>query len=226
MSSMPVIICLGDSLTAGYQSPTSDFPALRETPYGTMLQEELGPGARVVISGICGELTGEMVLRFRRDVLAQAPAAVVVLGGTNDLGWNAAPAEIMRNLLKMYEQALAAGIRLVAVTVPSVRAGGSPADASPAPTGSAIDAETRRWLDEHIARRQELNKLIADYCARRQVACVDLFAATAEPETLRLAAPYSNDGLHLTTEGYRLLADLLYAQVFAGWLGQSSRPAR
>ncbi|MBI3604044.1 MAG: hypothetical protein HY205_06305 [Nitrospirae bacterium] len=207
-----MIICFGDSLTAGYQSPTSDFPAFRETPYGAMLQEELGPKARVAISGVCGELTGEMVLRFRRDVLAHAPAAVVVLGGTNDLGWNAAPAEIMRNLLKMYERALAAGIRPVAVTVPSIR---HREDVSPAPTGSAIDAEVRRWLDEHIARRQELNELIIDYCARRPVACVDLFAATAEPETLRLAEPYSNDGLHLTTEGYRLLADLLYRQVFA-----------
>jgi lysophospholipase L1-like esterase len=43
---------------------------------------------------------------------------------------------------------------------------------------------------------------------------VDLFTATAEPEKLRLAERYSNDGLHLTTEGYRLLAELLYRQVF------------
>jgi lysophospholipase L1-like esterase len=30
-----------------------------------------------------------------------------------------------------------------------------------------------------------------------------------------LSVPYSNDGLHLTTAGYRLLARLLYEQVFA-----------
>jgi lysophospholipase L1-like esterase len=30
-----------------------------------------------------------------------------------------------------------------------------------------------------------------------------------------LAAPYSNDGLHLTTAAYRLLARLLYDRVFA-----------
>jgi lysophospholipase L1-like esterase len=43
---------------------------------------------------------------------------------------------------------------------------------------------------------------------------VDLFTASSEPETFRLAQEYSNDGLHLTTEGYRLLADLLYDKVF------------
>jgi acyl-CoA thioesterase I len=33
--------------------------------------------------------------------------------------------------------------------------------------------------------------------------------------TGQLAAPYSNDGLHLSTAGYRLFARLLYEQVFA-----------
>ena len=44
---------------------------------------------------------------------------------------------------------------------------------------------------------------------------MDLFKATEELGTGRLAAPYSNDGFHLTTEGYRCLAKLLYDQVFA-----------
>ena len=47
--------------------------------------------ARVEISGICGEVTGEMVLRFRAAVLNRRPQTVVILGGTNDLGWNADP---------------------------------------------------------------------------------------------------------------------------------------
>jgi lysophospholipase L1-like esterase len=43
---------------------------------------------------------------------------------------------------------------------------------------------------------------------------IDLFGETAEPGTRCLAARYSNDGLHLTTEGDRRLADLLYDHVF------------
>ena len=49
------IICFGDSLTAGYQSPTHDIPYIRETPYGAFLQQRLGPQATVMSSGICGE---------------------------------------------------------------------------------------------------------------------------------------------------------------------------
>ncbi len=205
MAQPPLIICFGDSLTVGYQSPSPESPQIVETPYGTFLQEWLGPQAKVAVSGICGEVTGDMVLRFRQDVLRHHPASVVVLGGSNDLGWRARPAEIMRNLLKMYTLALAAGIRPVAVTVPSVRL-----------TGGVQEA---RWTEELIAQRQSLNRLISEYCLARGVACVDLFTATADPATLQLAAECSNDGLHLTTEGYRRLATLLYDQIFAPAFG-------
>jgi lysophospholipase L1-like esterase len=57
--------------------------------------------------------------------------------------------------------------------------------------------------------------LIRDYALSKRVPWIDLFTATADPETRQLAAFYSNDGLHLTTAGYRLLARLLYDQVFA-----------
>lgn len=190
-SPFPLIVCFGDSLTAGFQSPTPDCPDFLETPYSRYLEDRLRGRARVHVSGICGELAAEMVRRFERDVLARRPAWTVVLGGTNDLGWGRRPSEVMRHLAAMYELAAAAGVRPVAVTVPSIRG-----------------------FDDHIPRRLALNRLIAGYCAGHALPCVDLFAATAEAETGRLAEPYSNDGLHLTTAGYKLLAQLLYEQVF------------
>ncbi len=69
--SVPLIICFGDSLTAGYQSPTPDSPQGRETPYGTFLQRHLGSTARVAISGVCGELTAEMAT----SISSSAPIA-------------------------------------------------------------------------------------------------------------------------------------------------------
>ena len=198
------IICFGDSLTAGFQSPTPEHPGGQETPYGRFLQEWLGPSVEIRVSGVCGELTSEMAMRFRQDVLQHRPEYAVVLGGTNDLGWNAHPEDIMRNLMKMYELARASGIIPVPVTVPSVRvevSGGGP--------------EAEAWLEQHLKRRWVLNGLIRDYAVSKHLAWVDLFTATADPETRQLAAPYSNDGLHLTTAGYRLLARLLYDRVFA-----------
>jgi acyl-CoA thioesterase I len=204
MSASSHIVCFGDSLTAGFQSPTADNPLGAETPYGRFLQELTGPAARVSVSGICGELTGEMAMRFRSAVLAHQPSHVVILGGTNDLGWNALPADIMRNLLKMYELAAAAGIKPVPVTVPSIRVG-----------DDLRSEEGRRWFADHLDRRCQLNGLILRYAESKRLAAFDLFAATAEPETRQLAAEYSNDGLHLTTAGYRLIAERLYQDVFA-----------
>lgn len=212
MSRTPLIICFGDSLTAGYQSPTRDNPTGRETPYGQFLQSHVGDGVQVRISGICGELTGEMVLRFSRDVLAHQPGYVLILGGTNDLGWNASPAEIMGNLATMYEQTLAIGGVPIPVTVPSIRV----EDAS----GSQ---EGQEWVAEHLARRSQLNKLIQDYARSKGIACVDLFTVTAEPESGQLAAIYSNDGIHLTTVGYRLFAEQV-ARILKPLLAQYQQP--
>lgn len=192
----PLVICFGDSLTAGFQSPTRENPVGEETPYGDFLQNHLGRAAQVRTSGICGELTGEMVMRFRRDVLEHKPGYVPILGGTNDLGWNAAPREIMCNLVKMYEQTLAGGGIPIPVTVPSIRV-----------EGSLDSPEGQEWVGEHLARRRDLNKLIQDYVASKNIACVDLFSATVDPGTGQLTEIYSNDGIHLTTAGYRLFAE-------------------
>lgn len=199
-----MIVCFGDSLTAGFQSPTAENPMGRETPYGHYLQEWLGASAEIQVRGICGELTGEMAIRFRRDVLQQQPSHVVLLGGSNDLGWNAQPAEIMKNLVKMYESARASQVMPIPVTVPSIRvdaAGGGP--------------DTEAWIGQHLSRRIELNGLIQEYALSKGLPWINLFMATVESTTGQLAAQYSNDGLHLTTAGYRLLAQLLYDQVFA-----------
>ena len=104
----------------------------------------------------------------------------------------------------MYELARGAQIVPIPVTVPSIRV--DIADGGP-------DAEA--WIGQQLGRRVELNRLISEYAVSKNLPWIDLFTATAESNTNQLAAQYSNDGLHLTTAGYRLLGQLLYAQVFA-----------
>lgn len=202
--SSPVIVCFGDSLTAGFQSPSPENPRALATPYGDALQERIAPRATVVTSGNCGELTGEMVLRFSTDVLRQSPTVVVILGGTNDLGWNADPAEILRNLVTLYERAAAAGVVPVPITVPSIRVEGL--DGSP---------DAGAFLAHHLDRRRRLNRLILEYAQRKALPYFNLFDLTAEPNTDMLAPGYSNDGLHLSTAGYRRFGSALYERVFA-----------
>lgn len=151
--------------------------------------------AEVRVSGVCGELTADMVARFGRDVLDHKPDYVLILSGTNDLGWNIAPAAIMRNLVAMFTRTLEAGGLPIPITVPSIRV-----------KEAQRSREGREWVTDHLERLRQLNGLIRE-CARLQgLPCVDLFAATVDPDSGQLADIYSNDGIHLTTTGYRLLA--------------------
>jgi acyl-CoA thioesterase I len=208
MSRTSLIICFGDSLTAGFQSPTQDNPAGRGTPYGQFLQSFLGVGTMVRTTGNCGELTGEMVNRFRRDVLDHHPDYVPILGGTNDLGCNVSPSEIMRNLDTMYEQTLAMGSLPIPVTVPSIRV-----------EDGSSSREGQEWIADHLARRSQLNQFIQDYAGSKGLAHVDLFAATVDVKGGQLAERYSNDGIHLTTAGYRLFAEHV-ERIIKSLLGQ------
>jgi acyl-CoA thioesterase-1 len=132
-----------------------------------------------------------MLARITHDVIRISPDYVIILGDSNDLGWGLNPQAVKENLVAMYTMALSKDIKPVAVTVPSIRG-----------------------FDELIGPRQELNHLIQKEAAQLDIPCVDMFTASAESHTLRLAEKYSNDGLHLTTQGYKLLADILYDNVF------------
>ena len=195
------IVCFGDSLTVGYQSPTSDIPYYHTTPYGALLQEWFGERATVNIRGINGELTGEMVERFARDVLEDSPHFVIILGGTNDLGANISVTEIFKNLSTMYEQARKNSVYPIAVTVPSLRISG--------------EGVAQEFLTTHIERRYALNQSLMDYCGTSGIPCIDFFSKTVEEDTSLLAAQYSNDGIHLSTAGYEMLAQMLWSQVWA-----------
>jgi len=206
-----LIICFGDSLTAGFQSPTVANPTGQETPYGQYLQDLLGGSAQVRTSGVCGELTGEMVLRFYRDVLDHKPGYVSILGGANDLGWNGAPEDVMRNLVKLYEQTFVGGGIPIPVTVPSLRI-----------ENGQESREEREWVAGHVTQRGRLNQLIREYAEAKHLTYIDLFRATVDADTNQLAARYSNDGLHLTTAGYRLFAEEA-AMVLAPLLSHGGR---
>ena len=78
----PVVLFLGDSLTAGYGlSESQAFPAI----VGRMLDDE-GIDARVVNAGVSGDTTAGGLARLDW-VLSQSPDVVVVgLGGTTGSG--------------------------------------------------------------------------------------------------------------------------------------------
>ena len=196
-----IIVCFGDSLTVGYQSPTSAARSYHVTPYGALLQKWFGESGSVIIRGVNGEVTSEMVARFSRDVVQETPHSVVILGGTNDIGRHLSSTSISHNLIHLYERARAFEIQPVAVTIPSLR--------------MTDEAFSRDLLERQIEQRIVINQEIKAYCSQSGTPCLDLFSHTAEEGSLRLAETYSNDGIHLSSAGYELLAKLLWEKVWA-----------
>lgn len=181
-----IIVALGDSLTLGYQNPFLDPLYQEETPYTDILQEKLGNNVKIYNKGVCGELTRDMLSRFERDVLSYKPDYVIILGGSNDLGWGFTPSEICKNLFRMYKMAKNFKIEPVACTVPSIL-----------------------HFDELIPPRIRLNSLIKEFTKKNNLLFVDLFSALSDPKTKRLNEEFSSDGLHLNRAGYQIMGETI-----------------
>ena len=89
------LVCLGDSLTEGYD--------INFSKRWTMLLRQ-STRLDIINSGISGDTTAGMLARFQRDVLAHKPSHLFIMGGTNDL-WMQLPYEvILGNILAITRQ--------------------------------------------------------------------------------------------------------------------------
>lgn len=143
--------------------------------------------------GISGQTTPQMLVRFRADVLALEPAAVVILAGTNDVAGNTGPAtveQIESNIASMAELARAHGIRVIVASVlPASRYYWNPA-LEPAAKIAALNDALRR-----LARREGHVYL-------------DCYTPMVDAEG-GLPKQYSDDGVHPNARGYELMRSLV-----------------
>jgi acyl-CoA thioesterase-1 len=190
------VVALGDSLTVGFQSYELGQDLPRSTPYTDFLTDQIGRdfpsdslAIEIINKGVVGELSEQMVARFDLDVIRLSPRVVIILGGSNDLGWGLSPEEILQNLDAMYRRSCENHITPIACTVPSVLG-----------------------YDAGIPPRIILNRLLRDRCREMGIRCVDVFRATLDKGANRLALQYSSDGLHLNSEGYRRMGAAIYEE--------------
>lgn len=150
------------------------------------------PGKPYVGRGISGQTTPQMLVRFRQDVVALKPAAVVILAGTNDIAGNTGPSSlemIQDNLASMVKLAQANGIRVVLSSVLPV-----------------LDYPWNRGL-EPAPKIVALNSWMKSYAAAHGVVYLDYHTAMAD-ERQGLRAELSADGVHPNEAGYRVMAPL------------------
>ena len=191
-------MCLGDSLTVGYQSP-SPYGGYAETPYTDMLEptararlQELGLKgyeAFFINKGINGDSTDGMLGRFRTSVESERPDYVIIWGGINDLYAGREPRRVMENLKRLYARTLETGAGPIACTL-------TPTEAD----------------DRMNSRIRELNALISEHCDGEGIRLVDLFSSLAGLDG-RLNPVYSNDGVHLSLQGYAAVARTIFDEV-------------
>jgi lysophospholipase L1-like esterase len=197
------VVALGDSLTVGEtgfsdSDESASYPKYLETLAKQHLSSlQSGVEVNVLNRGINGDLTSGMLERFSRDVVDEKADYVIILGGTNDIGWGFDPAMIAHNLTTMYDTARNKGIVAVACSVPSILG-----------------------FDELIPPRLHLNRIICTEAEKRSIAFVDLFTATADPQTNRLLECYSADGFHLNTKGYRQMGRYMFDKWLRALLDQ------
>jgi len=199
------IVTLGDSITKGVR------PGVKaEETFAARLEAGLragGAGVSVVNVGIGGERTDMALKRLAKDVLAQKPAVVTIMYGTNDSyvdqGKSASRItveEYRANLAKLVDELRAAGIAPVLMTEPRW---GKTARLN----GAGEHSNVR--LEQYVAACRAVAK-------EKQVPLVDHFQHWTDAEEKGAdIGKWTTDQCHPNAEGHRVLAELMLPVVRA-----------
>jgi lysophospholipase L1-like esterase len=158
------------------------------------------PGMPYINRGVGGQTTSQMLIRFRPDVIALRPRAVVILAGTNDIhrNHNGAILNVVRdNLSSMVELAQVHSIRVVL--------------ASLLPVNNHSNGKDGKPILQTIKRRPEnikiLNEWIKKYANENRLAYLDYYNTMVDKQDI-LRPELSFDGLHPNKDGYKIMARL------------------
>jgi lysophospholipase L1-like esterase len=161
--------------------------------YGT----KFFPGKPYVNRGISGQTTGQMVVRFRQDVIDLHPKAVVILGGTNDVAGNMGPMTpemTENNWQSMADLAKANGIRVIF---------------------ASITPSTDFWWHKGLKPAEKirtLNAWLKGYCASHGLTYLDYYSTLTDEEG-GMKKEFTVDGVHATAKGYAVMAPLAQAAI-------------
>ena len=142
--------------------------------------------------GISGQTSGQMLVRFREDVINLKPAVVVILAGTNDIAENNGPSkleDVFGNIVSMTQLAQASGIKVVLSSV-------LPAYDYPWHTGM-----------NPVPKIAALNAMIKSYCDKNNVVYLNYYDAMVDARK-GLPTNLSKDGVHPTLAGYKVIEPL------------------
>ena len=164
------------------------------------------PGKRYINRGISGQVTAQMLVRFRQDVIGLKPKVVVIHGGINDITGASGPGSegmIADQIKSMTELAKANGIRVVIASLTPV----CDCVPGPPPRGlGAVGSVTVQTGFRSQARIIGVNGSLRDYAKESGSVFLDYYSALAMGRDFK--RELTTDGLLPNDAGYAVMAAL------------------
>ena len=180
-SSEKKVVYIGDSITDFWIIRDSSF--FKSNPY--------------INRGISGQTTGQMLVRFREDVINLKPSVVVILAGINDIAENNGPSkleDVAGNIYSMIQLAKISHIKVVLCSL---------LPATKFPWKPTINP------NEKITA---LNEMLHSYAQKNHIIYVDYYTALVD-ENGGFTAALAYDGVHPNLQGYRVMEPLVQVAV-------------
>jgi len=143
--------------------------------------------------GISGQTTSQMLVRFRPDVIELKPKLVIILAGINDIAQNNGPIElkdIFGNIVSMAQLAKINNIKVI--------------------LSSVLPANDFSWKKgmEPAEKVIQLNSMLEKYASENKIPFVNYYPEMVDSEK-GLDKKYTNDGVHPTLAGYKVMEPIL-----------------
>lgn len=172
------VVFMGNSITQGW------------IDYGN---PELFSENPFINRGISGQTTPQMLVRFRADVIALQPKAVVILAGINDIAGNTGESTIemiQDNLISMVQLAQTNNIKVI--------------------LSSILPANKFTWRPEvyPVDKVIAMNEFIKNYAGENNCLYIDYYTPMVDDEK-GLKIEYSEDGVHPNKAGYAVMTPLV-----------------
>ena len=173
------VVFMGNSITENWGNIDPDF--FKNNDY--------------ICRGIGGQVSSQMLVRFREDVINLHPVAVVIEAGTNDIAENRGPISlenVFGNIVSMCELAKANGIKVI--------------------IGSVLPASDFNWHKglEPAEKIKALNNMLKDYAEKNHIVYVDYWSAVVMDDKKGMKPELTMDGtVHPNLDGYKIMEPLV-----------------
>ncbi|MBM7855275.1 lysophospholipase L1-like esterase [Desulfohalotomaculum tongense] len=186
------VVCLGDSITAGY-------PYEKEASWVQLCAEDLN--LNLINAGINNHTTGDMLARFNRDVTPHRPKAVIILGGTND-AWQGVPMEKTKeNFKRMIDMVYAINAQSILGLIPPI-------------IKDKVQACFQlKDVEQFNNRLIKIRDWLKVFSGDKKILLLDFYTPLCKNGTGRGDPALFVDGGHPNRRGYRLLAESIKADL-------------